>query len=80
MANIPLPAGMEAHLVTVVDILTTLHEISLARDHTPFQENRGRPVLIEAMVLDEPASHALLFDFATTLRDERSKDGAVFRL
>ena len=74
VADIPLPVGMQAHLIAVIDIVAKLHEIFSAQDCLASPKNRGCLVLLEAMLADEPATHALLFDVVAALGDERGKD------
>src|ERR1044071_5733966 len=77
MADIPLPIGMQTQLIAVMDVVAKLHEIVCAQDCLPIPKNLGRAVFPKAMLAHEPATHALLFDVAAALGDQRSKDETI---
>jgi hypothetical protein len=57
-----------------------LYEILLAQHRPALMKNLGGAVFLEAVVLDESATHTLLLDVATTLGDQGCKDRTVVGL
>lgn len=79
VADMPLPVRMQAHLISVVDVVAKLDEVLLAQGCPALPKDLGRAVPFETMLLNEPAPHALLLDVTAALGDERGKDGTVVR-
>lgn len=71
---------MQAHFVTIVGIVAKLYQILPAQHSPTLTDSFGGSVPFEAVVHDESATNAFLFDVAATFRNQSCENGMVVGL